>query len=209
MPYLETFPERLLKRGVPANVHRMHWHDLPGGEKVALWMKLESHRAYVRGDNWYVVTSAPEHHKVLPMIVRDYMYVDKDARFVRLGSLVKLLETKDEKQLKLYASEGVVVIADFFTTSLGPRERPFTTLQRGRLEELLLSRKDRSYPTILQVHNPGQLQIDFMPWWTRTTMDQMEMRGLMVNSNSRLASSGTPGMRPDSSRGDGDAAYPA
>jgi hypothetical protein len=181
-PNFETFPERLIRLGVPENLQRTKWAEIPGGEKVALWLKLEGPRTYVHGVNWYVVTSEPEHYKVLPMMVRDYSALHKEARFVRLGTLIKLLETKDEKRLKIYEHERLIAIADFFTTSLGPRDRPFTTLQRGRLEEFLLTRNDRRYPTIMQVHNPGHLQINFMPWWTRSAMDRMEMKGLKVNS---------------------------
>jgi hypothetical protein len=171
---------RLLEIGVPRELHNLRVGSLGYGQSVVRWLSNEGGLSLERGESWYVVTSSNEHHKLLPIIIGQYAGRGGSAAYARLGTLVEVLDTRDYKKFDEISKTRLLGIGDFFQAAAGPRERPFTTLQRSRIEELLLFRKDRQLPTMLQIHNPSHLLINSMSWWTNTVMERMEMKTFTV-----------------------------
>lgn len=176
--------DTLLRVGIAKDLHRTRLFQIQDGDGVLRWLREEGRQSFANGENWYLVTNSIEHHSILPVIIKDYRCAGGSAWFARLGTIIKLLETRNYREFDTITDTRLLGIGDFFRQAAGPRERPFTTAQRGRIEEMLMSRRDRRLPTILQVQNPNRRKIDFMPWWNQDTMDQLRMRTFDVSSAS-------------------------
>jgi hypothetical protein len=184
---------RLMQIGVPMELQQRQLGSMEGGHSVLDWLCTIGGPSFTKGENWYFVTSTIEHHKLLPVIIRQYFLRRGPARFARLGTLIKLLETRNYEEFDAISRQRLLGIGDFFSPAAGPRDRPFTNLQRSRIEEMLLVRKDQRLSTILQIHNPNHLVVNHMPWWTNTAVDRLELKTFRVDNTNPVEKKGLSG----------------
>lgn len=182
---VERFPVNvpsadLLARGVPRQHLRTSLGSFPEGMVVANWLSKGGIESLAAGNCWLFDTRNSAAADTLPVIARAFLCRKIDAAFMRVDKLARMVEERNYKLFDRTARHQMLLLGDFFETAKGPRACPFSRTQRRRIEDLLLDRKSKMLGTILQIHNPSHLTLNYWDWWQHSVFEHLKPQVLRI-----------------------------